>query len=125
MPRPAPMPPCDARPSRRSPPRWPARPTATRAGSRRRRGRRPSERPGNAGALALAAGELSGIAVAVPGGVESDGLQEFVDAAADARLVPAEQLRDGRHVRPDSLVGEEAHVLDDVADPAPQLVGID
>ena len=46
---------------------------------------------GHADALALAAGELRGVAVARLGGIEPDELDELVDAGADALARPAQQ----------------------------------
>ena len=50
------------------------------------------ERAGDADALALAAGELGGVAVAEVAG-EADQLEQLLDARGGALLVPAEQLR--------------------------------
>ena len=88
-------------------------------------GRVPAQRPGDAGALALATGELVRVAVAVHGRVQPDQGQQLLDPVADALLVPAQQPGDGAHVGADRLVREEPHVLDDVADPAPQLDRVD
>src|SRR5918997_755124 len=52
---------------------------------------------------------------------EADELQEFVHAVPDAGLVPAEQVGDGADVVGDGPVGEEAYLLDGVADLAPEL----
>ena len=84
------------------------------------------QRPGHADALPLAAGELGGVAVAVDGGVEAD--------RGRAARRPASRMRlrsqpSSRGTVPTfvahGLVREEADVLDDVADPAAQLVGVD
>src|SRR5690606_1159688 len=81
-------------------------------------------RPGDADALALSTGELLRVAVAVLGGVEADQLEELVDPGGDALLLPAQQLRDHADVLGHGHVGEQADLLDDVADVAPQLVGV-
>ena len=78
---------------------------------------------GDADALALAAGELRGIAVARLGGIEPDELDELVDAGADALARPAQHARHGGDVLGDRLVREEADLLDRVADLAAQLGG--
>jgi hypothetical protein len=78
------------------------------------------ERAGDADPLALAAGELRGVAVAEVAG-QADDPQQLLDALVRAALVPAEQVRDGRDVLADRLVREEADLLDHVADLAPQL----
>src|SRR5439155_8496336 len=70
--------------------------------------------------LALAARELSGVALAVAR-LEADELQQLRDARADARLLPAEEPRHGRDVVADRHVREEAHLLDHVPDPSPQF----
>ena len=81
------------------------------------------ERTGDPDALALAAGQLGGEAVAHLW-VEPDQVQQLVDARIDARLVPADELRDGRDVLADRPVREQADLLDDVADVAAQLLGL-
>ena len=78
------------------------------------------QRAGHADALALAAAELGGVAVAHVR-VEADELEQLVDAPADPGAVPALQARDGGDVVADRLVREEADLLDRVADVAPQL----
>ena len=80
------------------------------------------ERAGDADALALAAGELGGVAVAEVAG-QADQLEQLLDARGGALLVPAEQLRDGGDVVADRPVREQADLLDHVADLAPQLGG--
>ena len=47
----------------------------------------------------------------------------FARARPDPRLAPAAELRRDAHVLGDAEVGEEAESLEDVADPAPELVG--
>ena len=78
---------------------------------------------GHADALALAAGELRGVAVARLGRVEPDELDELVDAGADALAGPAQHARHGGDVLGDRLVREEADLLDRVADLAAQVGG--
>ncbi len=82
-------------------------------------------RAGHADALALAAGELRRIAVADPRRVEPDQRQQLLDAGTDAVFLPAEQLRDRGDVVGDGLVGEQAGLLDHVADAAAQLGDLD
>ena len=79
------------------------------------------QRPCHADALALAARELGGKAVARLVRVEADQLEQLVDARADPGLVPAQQARDGGDVVGHAQVREEADLLDGVADVAPQL----
>ena len=79
------------------------------------------EGPRHADALALATRELAGIAVAVPGRIEADQGQQLVDAVTNSAAFPAQQARDDRHVVADRQVRQQAHLLDDVADPPPQL----
>ena len=78
------------------------------------------QRAGEADALLLAARELGRVAARELVGVEPDQLQQLADAAAGPLLVPPEQLRHGGHVGADGEVGEEADLLDDVADLAAQ-----
>ena len=79
------------------------------------------ERARDADALALPAGQLRRVAVAVEGRVEPDELEQLVGAGPAAGPVPAEQRRHGRDVVADPLVREQADLLDDVADPPAQL----
>ena len=79
------------------------------------------ERARDADALALAAGELRRVAVAHLVGVEADELEQLVDAGGDALPCPSRELRHGRDVLADRAVREQADLLDDVADLAPQL----
>ncbi len=83
------------------------------------------QRPGDADALRLASGKLLGIAVAELLGLHADHVEQLVDPCGDALLVPLEHLRHGRDVLRDRLVREESDLLDDVADPAAQLIGVD
>ena len=84
-------------------------------------GRVGGECTGHADALLLPARQRTGVA-AEHRRLETDQLAQFVDPLGDPRLVPAEQARDGADVRPDGLVGEQARVLDHVADAASELV---
>ena len=77
-------------------------------------------RSGNADALALAAGELARVALGVAL-LEADELEQLADARADALLGPAQQPRHGPDVVLDAHVREQADLLEDVADPPPQL----
>ncbi len=78
------------------------------------------QRPREADALALAAGELRRVALRV-GRIETDEVEELQRARVDPGTRPAVQPRDGPDVRLDGHVREEADLLDDVADAAPQL----
>ncbi len=83
------------------------------------------ERTGDADALLLAAGELGGPAVADERRIELDHLEQLVDTLPAMRSrVPAEQRRSDRDVLRDGHVREEADLLEDVADLAPQHVGL-
>src|SRR5215203_1160142 len=77
------------------------------------------QRPRVPYALLLAARELGRVTVEVLIRGEADCVQEFVHAALDAALVPAEQVGDGADVVGDGAVGEETYLLDGVADLAP------
>ena len=78
------------------------------------------ERPRHPDPLPLPARELARVAVAVDRGVEPDQLEQFVDAGADARLLPALEARHERDVARNRHVGEEADLLEHVADVPPQ-----
>ncbi len=78
------------------------------------------QRPRHAHPLPLPAGELVRVAVAVAGGVQADQVEQFGRPRLPLRARPAQQGRHGRGVLQHRLVREEAHLLDDVADPAPQ-----
>ncbi len=69
-------------------------------------GRVGGEGAGDADALALAAGELGGVAGAVGGRVEADEVEEFGGTRACGRLLPAEEGGDGRGVVEDGAVGK-------------------
>ena len=75
---------------------------------------------GDADALLLAAGELRRVALGEVG-VEPDQGQQLGAPRRGALLLPAEQLGHGGDVLGDRAVGEEADLLDHVADLAPQL----
>ena len=74
------------------------------------------ERPGDADALALAATQLRRVAVAVFRGIEPDEREQLLGPLTLPVFGPAEQTRDGHHVLGDRLMGEQAGLLDDVAD---------
>ena len=76
---------------------------------------------GHADALALAATQLRRVAVAVLRGIEPDEREQLIGALSLAVLRPADQARDGRDVLADRLMGEEARLLDDVADRPAQV----
>ena len=79
------------------------------------------EGPGDPDALPLASRELDRVAARVGHRVESDQGEQLLRSLATPRRGPAEEAGHGRHVLGDRLVGEEAHLLDDVPDPAAQL----
>ena len=79
------------------------------------------ERPGDADALPLAAGELAREAVAVLRRIEADEAEQLLGALLLAFLRPAQQARHGRHVLADRLVREQADLLDHVADAPAEL----
>ena len=74
------------------------------------------QRARDADALALAAGQLRRIAVAVGGGLETHQIQELLHALADPRLRPAQQSRHDAGVVTHGHVREEADLLDHVSD---------
>ncbi|CAN5256622.1 hypothetical protein BH20ACT8_BH20ACT8_12860 [soil metagenome] len=84
-----------------------------------------AHRAGDAHPLALATGQLLGVAVPVPGVIQPDGLEQLVDACADLVVGPLEEPRHRGDVVRDRHVGEQADLLDDIADAAAQLVGVD
>ena len=88
-------------------------------------GRVGGQRAGHADALALSAGELLRVAVAVDGRVEPDQVEEFGGALTALAALPAEKMRDGRGVLQDRLVREQAHLLDDIADTAAEPDRVD
>jgi DNA-binding transcriptional ArsR family regulator len=73
--------------------------------------------------LALATGELRGVAVADLGGVQPDEVDQHVDALADALLLPAQDPGDRGDVLADGLVREQTDLLNRVADLAAQVGG--
>ena len=78
------------------------------------------ERPGDADALLLAAGELVRVAAAGLGG-EADGFEEFGRAGPCLAAAVAEQQRHGGDVVEHRTVREEARLLDDVPDGAAEF----
>ena len=78
------------------------------------------ERAHHADALLLAAGELLGIALQEDRRVEIDHVEQLGSALARLRRRPAEQVRHDADVLLDRHVGEQADLLDDVADRTPQ-----
>ena len=72
------------------------------------------QRPGQGHALALAAGELDGVALGEP--VELHQLQQLVDAGGDLRLVPLADLQPEGDVLEHRHVLEGGVVLEDEAD---------
>src|SRR5215204_3473491 len=71
--------------------------------------------------LLLPTREFRRIAVPVVVRVEADELEELVHTLSYTLLVPAKEARYGGDVHRDGAVGEEAYLLDGVADLAPQL----
>ena len=82
-----------------------------------------SQRPRDPYALLLPARELGRVAVAVLLWGEFDELEKLVNSIPYAALVPAEQVGNRADVNGDGAVGEEAYLLDGVADLAPQPCG--
>jgi hypothetical protein len=85
-------------------------------------GRVRGERPGNPDPLLLAARELRRVA-ARELGIQPDQVQELGGPALAALPIPSQEPRDGAHVLGDGAVGEQADLLDHVADLSPQLGG--
>src|SRR5699024_3109478 len=83
-----------------------------------------AHRPGDTDALSLSAGELLRVAVAVVAR-DADRLEQLVDPAGDPRAIPPEHLGYGGDVLRDGHVREQPDLLDDVADPAPQMIRVD
>ena len=80
-----------------------------------------SQGPGDPHALALAARELGRVAAAVEVRVEAHQGQQVACPLSSAARIPAQQAGDGGDVLGDRDVGEEAHLLDHVADAKPEL----
>ncbi len=78
------------------------------------------ERPRHPDALLLPAGELVRVPPRVHRVVQAHQVEQLGDPVLGAARVPAQQGRHGRDVLGDGAVREQADVLDDVADPAPQ-----
>jgi len=74
------------------------------------------EGTGDTDTLALATRELARISIPVGRRIEPHQGEELLAALATPRRAPAEEARHGRHVLADGLVGEQADLLDDVAD---------
>ena len=83
-------------------------------------GRVGGQGPGHAHPLLLAAGELVRVAVE-HGRLEAHQVGQLPDPGRDAVLVPPEGAGDGADVAGHGVVGEEAHLLDHVADAPAQL----
>ena len=82
------------------------------------------QRAGHPDALALAAGQLVGVAPGVGGRRKAHEVEQLRHTGARAFLFPAEQGRDGLDVLGDGPVREQPHVLDHVADAAAQKHGV-
>src|SRR5918998_2286095 len=83
-------------------------------GVRRHRARHPDP-------LLLAPRELGRVTVSVVVRIQADELQQLVNASPRAMPLPAKEARHGGDVLGDRAVGEEAYLLDGVADLAPEL----
>ena len=82
------------------------------------------QRPRDADALALAARQLAGIAVAIARRIQADQLQQLVDARSRSRAASQPSSRGTTAMfSAIGLVREQADLLDDVADAPPQLDG--
>ena len=75
--------------------------------------------------LALAARELGRVARAVVAGGQVDEVEQLVHALVDPTLVPAEEPWHGGDVLGHGHVGKEPRLLDDIADPATELGGVE
>ena len=78
------------------------------------------QRPRDAGALLFAARELARVAIAVRRRLEVHERKQFVNAAGDARAIPAEQRGHHTDVGADREVRKKTDGLDHVADTAAQ-----
>ncbi|MNI52301.1 hypothetical protein D3C73_1070670 [compost metagenome] len=87
-------------------------------------GRIRGQGPRNANTLLLPAGQLARVAGGERFGVKLDDGQQLFDAVPRALLVPAQELGHHRDVLRDGHMREQADLLDDVADPTAQLVGV-
>src|SRR5712692_3097269 len=83
-----------------------------------------SEGAGNTDALALAAGKFAGAAAGKFGWIKSNQGQELPDAHGGAAAVPFFERRNECDVFRDGEMGEEAAVLDDIADAAAKTDGV-
>ena len=75
--------------------------------------------------LALAARELGRVTRAVVAGGQVDEVEQLVHALVDPTLVPVEEPRHGGDVLGHGHVGKEPRLLDDIADPATELGGLE
>ena len=82
------------------------------------------ESAGDADALALAAGEFAGAAIGKFGGIKANESEKFSDADSSAAAVPFFQGGDERDILRNGEMGEEAGILDDVANSAAKADGI-
>ena len=87
-------------------------------------GRVGGQRPGDADALLLAPGQLPRVAVPVGVGIQGDQIEQLVHPLGDLRPGPVQHLRHHRDIGGHAHVREQPAALDDVADPAPQLVAV-
>jgi hypothetical protein len=82
------------------------------------------KRAGHADALTLAAGELAGVAVCKFRWIKSNEGQEFSNSNGSAATVPFFKGRHESNVLRDREVREEAGVLNNVPDAAPETNGV-
>lgn len=75
--------------------------------------------------MALTAGQLFRISVAINGRIESDQIEEFRGAGTALSAFPAEEMGDGRGVLQHGPVRKQADLLDHIADTAPEPDRID
>jgi len=87
-------------------------------------GRIGGEGPGDAHALALASGKFTGTALGKLARIEADELEHFLDAGSDTSGVPIFECGDESDVFRDGEMREEAGVLYDVSEMAPQANGV-
>lgn len=87
-------------------------------------GRIGGERACNTHPLLLSAAELFGVSMGKYAGVELHGVQQFVHPRGCLLLGPPQQARNDGDVLGNRHVGEQADLLNDVADVTPELVRI-
>ena len=80
---------------------------------------------GHTDPLLLSPGELARVPAAEVARLQAHQVQQLVHPRVDPRAFPAEDLGHDRDVVGDREVREQPDLLDDVPDPAPQLVAVD